>query len=78
MFEFYVLNYNHNLKKVEMFNIFNNCTLDNTVQKEVKKYLRNPSKYKSMKYNFETKEDDYILGFEGFKQEILSLIRWQE
>ena len=78
MFEFYVLNYNHNSKKVEMFNIFNNWVLDNAVQKEVKKYIRNPSKYKSMKYNFETKEDDYIFGFEGFKQEILSLIRWQE
>lgn len=78
MFEFYVLNYNHNLKKVEMFNIFNNWVLDNAVQKEVKKYLRSPSKYKFTKYDFETKEDDYIYGFEGFKQEILSLIRWQE
>ena len=78
MFEFYVLNYNHNSKKVEMFNIFNNWVLDNAVQKEVKKYIRNPSKYKSTKYNYETKEDDYIFGFEGFKQEILSLIRWQE
>ena len=78
MFEFYVLNYNHNSKKVEMFNIFNNWVLDEAVQKEVKKYLRSSGKYKYTEYNYKTKENNYIFGFEGFKQEILSLIKWQE
>lgn len=78
MFEFYVLNYNHNSKKVEMFNIFNNWVLDEAVQKEVKKYLRSSGKYKYTEYNYKTKENNYIFGFEGFKQKILSLIKWQE
>jgi hypothetical protein len=39
-FEFYVLNYNFNAKKVETFNIFRNWSLSEAVEKEVRKYLR--------------------------------------
>lgn len=71
MFKYYVLNYDFNRRKVEMFNIFQNWILDEAAQKEVKKYIRSPSKYKSW-------HDDSISGFEAFKKEILSLIKWQE
>lgn len=73
-FEWYVLNYNFNARKVEMFNIFNNWTLNDAVEKEVKKYLRAPSKY--------VYEDHWgnnkITGFEAFCKELENLIMWQE
>jgi hypothetical protein len=77
-FEYYVLNYNFNKKCVENFNIFNNITLNDAVEKEVRKYLRSPSKYYYQKYNFNTKEYNYIYGFDGLCETIKSLIMWQE
>lgn len=77
-FEFYVLNYDFNGKRVENFNIFNNISLNNAVEKEVRKYLRSPKKYHCQKYNFNTKEYYYIYSFDGLCEEIKSLIRWQE
>ena len=50
IFEYYVLNYNHNTKRVEMFNIFNNISLSEAVEKEVRKYIRSPKNYSC--YNF--------------------------
>ena len=78
MFEYYVLNYNHNAKKVEMFNIFNNYLLNDAVQKEVKKYIRSPKKYTIRKFDFTTQSYNELSGFEAFKTEILDLIKWQE
>lgn len=77
-FNFYVLNYNFNKKCVENFNIFNNITLNDAVEKEVRKYLRSPSKYYYQKYDFNTKKYDYIYGFDGLCKTIKSLIMWQE
>ena len=77
-FEFYVLNYDFNGKRVENFNIFNNISLNNAVEKEVRKYLRSPKKYHYQKYNYNIKEYHYIYGFDGLCEEIKSLIRWQE
>jgi hypothetical protein len=73
-FKWYVLNYNINAKKVEMFNIFSNWLLKEAVEKEIRKYLRAPNKYVYKDYwqDIETK------GFEGFCKEIESLIMWQE
>ena len=73
-FEFYVLNYDFNSKRVENFNIFNNILLNKETEKIVKKYLRSP---KNFKY------DDYfnkqvLFGFEGFCKELERLIMWQE
>lgn len=73
-FEFYVLNYDFNGKRVENFNIFNNILLNKETEKIVKKYLRSP---KNFKY------DDYfnkqvLFGFEGFCKELERLIMWQE
>ena len=77
-FEFYVLNYNHNAKKVENFNIFRNGSLSDRMEKEIRKYLRAPRKYKYSKYNMETGKDESIFGFEGFCEELRSSIKWQE
>jgi hypothetical protein len=73
-FKWYVLNYNINAKKVEMFNIFSNWSLKEAVEKEIRKYLRAPNKYVYKDYW----QDSEIKGFEGFCKEIESLIMWQE
>lgn len=77
-FEYYVLNYNFNSHKVEMFNIFRNTHLQEETEKEVRKYLRSPSKYYYQKYDFNTKKYNHIYGFDGLCKTIKSLIMWQE
>ena len=77
-FKFYVLNYNFNKKCVENFNIFNNITLNDAVEKEVRKYLRSPKKYYYMKHGLWVGENTYIYGFDGLCETIKSLIMWQE
>lgn len=77
-FEFYVLNYNWNEKCVENFNIFNNISLNDAVEKEVRKYLRSPKKYYYMKHGLFVGEYIYIYGFDGLCETIKSLIMWQE
>lgn len=72
--EWYVLNYNFNARKVEMFNIFNNWPLKEAVEKEIRKYLRAPSKYVYENHW----QDNKITGFDGFCKELESLIMWQE
>ena len=72
-FEFYVLNYDFNKQRVEMFNIFNNCSVYKEVLKAVKKYVRSPKNYKFYRYN-----EPEIYGFEGFCKEIERDIMWQE
>lgn len=73
-FEFYVLNYNFNRRKVEMFNIFNNILVQEHAEKAVRKYLRSPKNftYKS----FDGKEIMY--GFDAFVKELDGIIKWQE
>ena len=78
MFEYYVLNYNWNKKCVENFNIFDNISLDNAVEKEVRKYLRSPKKYRYYKHGLYVGEYEYIYGFKGFCKALESLIMWQE
>ena len=77
-FKFYVLNYNFNKHKVEMFNIFRNIHVQEETEKEVRKYLRSPKKYYYQKYDFNTKKYNYIYGFDGLCETIKSLIMWQE
>lgn len=73
-FEYYVLNYDTNKKKVENFNIFCNCFVQGHTEKAVRKYVRNPKKftYKS----FDGKEEIY--GFDALVKEIDHIIKWQE
>ena len=78
MFEYYVLNYNWNKKCVENFNIFDNISLDNAVEKEVRKYLRSPKKYRYFYHGLYVGEYGYIYGFEGFCKVLGALIGWQE
>jgi hypothetical protein len=77
-FKFYVLNYDFNKHKVEMFNIFRNTHLQEETEKEVRKYLRSPKKYYYQKYDFDTKEYYCIYGFDGLCETIRMLIMWQE
>lgn len=77
-FEFYVLNYNFNKKCVENFNIFNNISLNDAVEKEVRKYLRSPKHYYYTKHGLFIGEHTYIYGFDGLCETIKSLIMWQE
>ena len=77
-FEYYVLNYNWNKKCVENFNIFNNITLNEETEKQVRKYLRSPKSYYYIKHGSYVGEHTYIYGFEGLCETIKSLIMWQE
>lgn len=72
-FEFYVLNYNCSKKCVERFNIFRNIHVQESVEKEVRKYLRSPKKYKCELYHKET-----LYGFDALCEEIKHIIQWQE
>lgn len=83
MFEYYVMNEDRygNHKEIKPFNIFQNWILDEAVQKEVKKYLRAPKKYKHIKQYanpYLNREEVVIYGFEGFCEELRRLIMWQE
>lgn len=73
-FEYYVLNYDFNRRKIIHYNIFNNIHVQEYTEKAVKKYLRNPKKftYKS----FDGKE--IIYGFDAFVRELDGIIQWQE
>lgn len=72
--KYYVLNYDFNKKKIINFNIFQNWVLNDAVVKEIRKYLRSPSKYK---YDDHLRKDTYY-GFDAFCKELQSLIMWQE
>ena len=73
-FEFYVLNYNFNKRKVEMYNIFNNIHVQEYTEKAVKRYLQNPKRFKYVSYM----PAEEICGFEGFVKEIDRIIKWEE
>ena len=72
-FEYYVLNYNPNAKKIEPFNIFRNCYVQEYTEKAIKKYLRSPKNYKYERYG-----EDTLYGFEGLCKDIERIIQWQE
>lgn len=73
-FEFYVLNYDFNKKKVINYNIFNNIRVQEWTEKAVRKYLRNPKKFKYE--SFFNKE--VIYGFDALVREIESAIQNQQ
>ena len=80
-FEFYVLNYDFNKKKVINYNIFNNINVQEHTEKAVKKYLRAPKKYKHIvqyKNDFLGREEIAIYGFDALVNEIDRTIAWQE
>ena len=80
-FEYYVLNYNTNKKKVENFNIFRNCLVQEHTEKVVRKYLRNPKNYKYViqhKNDFLGREEIAVYGFDALVREIDGIIQWCE
>ena len=80
-FEFYVLNYDTNKKKVINYNIFNNIRVQEYTEKEVGKYLRAPKKYKHIvqyENKFLGREEIAIYGFDALVEEIDRTIAWGE
>ena len=80
-FEFYVLNYDFNKKKVVNYNIFNNIRVQEWTEKEVRKYLRAPKKYKHIvqyENKFLGREEIALYGFDALVEEIDSIIKWCE
>ena len=80
-FEFYVLNYDFNKKKVVNYNIFNNINVQECTEKEVRKYLRTPKKYKHIvqyENKFLGREEIAIYGFDALVEEIDGIIKWGE
>ena len=80
-FEYYVLNYNLNTNKIEPFNIFQNCLVQEYTEKAVRKYLRAPKKFKHI-VQYENKllgrEEIALYGFDALVEEIDRTIAWQE
>lgn len=74
-FEYYVLNLDFNRNKIVNYNIFNNIIVQERTEKIVKKYLRNPKKFK---YEPFSRNVEPIYGFEALCKEIESIIRYEE
>lgn len=74
-FQYYVLNYNHNKKKVEPFNVFNNVWVQKLTEREIKKYLRSPKNYK---YESFFGEKEIIYGFDGLVKKMDGIIAGEE
>ena len=73
-FEYYVLNYDCNAKKIVPFNIFRNIHVQEWTEKAVRKYLRSPKNYTYK--SFDGKE--ILHGFDAFAKELDGIIAWQE
>lgn len=73
-FEFYVLNYDINKKKVVQYNVFNNCYVNDCTEKEVRKYLRSPKNYAYRKFM----SNETLYGFEALCEKIRSTIAGEE
>ena len=72
-FEFYVLNYDCNRKKVVNYNIFNNIRVQEWTEKAVRKYLRAPKKYKHIvqyENKFLDRKEIALYGFDALAKEI--------
>lgn len=74
-FEYYVLNYDCNKKKVIPFNIFRNIYVQECTEKAVRKYLRCPKNYK---FERSYRNEEPVYGFDALVKEIDSIIAWQE
>ena len=75
------MNYDFNKKKVVNYNIFNNIRVQEWTEKEVRKYLRAPKKYKHIvqyKNDFLGREEIAVYGFDALVEEIDRTIAWQE
>ena len=73
-FEYYVLNYDCNAKKIVPFNIFRNILVQEWTEKAVKEFIRSPKNY--VYKSFDGKDEIY--GFDALVKEIDHIIKWQE
>ena len=73
-FEYYVLNYNFNKKKVEPFNIFSNTYVQEQTEKVVQEYLENPKQFIYISYF----QDEVLYGFEALVKELDRIIKSEE
>ena len=74
-FEFYVLNYDFNKRKVVNYNIFNNIRVQEWTEKAVRKYLRSPKNYK---YDSFFKDEEPMYGFDGLCKRFEQILRHEE
>ena len=74
-FEYYVLNYDCNAKKIVPFNIFRNIHVQEWTERAVKKYLRAPKKFSYTPFG---KDVETIYGFDALVKELDGIIAWQE
>ena len=80
-FEYYVLNYDTNKKKVGNFNIFRNCLVQEHTEKAVREYLRSPKNYKHVvqhRNDFLGREEIAVYGFDALVREIDGIVKWEE
>lgn len=76
IFKFYVLNYNHNAKKVDTFNIFNNLRVYRRTMEEVKKYYEQKDKYEYIRHGLN--HTDKFYGFMAFVERLDKIILCEE
>ena len=74
-FEFYVLNYDTNKKKVIPYNIFRNINVKECTEREIRKYLRSPKNYK---YDSFFKDEEAVYGFDGLCKRFEQILRCEE
>ena len=73
-FEYYVLNYDCNAKKIVPFNIFRNIHVQEWTEKAVRKYLRSPKNFTYKSFDGQ----EILHGFDALVKELHGIIKWQE
>ena len=73
-FEYYVLNYDCNLKKIVPFNIFRNIHVQECTEKAARKYLRSPKNFTYKSFDGQ----EILHGFDALVKELDGIIKWQE
>ena len=73
-FEYYVLNYDCNAKKIVPFNIFRNILVQEWTEKAVRKYLRSPKNFTYKSFDGQ----EILHGFDALVKELDGIIKWQE
>ena len=73
-FEYYVLNYDCNAKKIVPFNIFRNIHVQEWTEKAVRKYLRSPKNFTYKSFDGQ----EILHGFDALVKELDGIIKWQE
>ena len=74
-FEYYILNYDTNKKKVTPYNIFRNINVQECTEREIRKYLRSPNNYK---YDSFFKDEEAVYGFDGLCKRFEQILRHEE